>query len=47
MFGHPMRQSKLELVKMRLEQGFYFTPEVLEIIAEKIMAEWERDKTKS
>lgn len=47
MLCNTIRPHKLDIVRMRLKQGFYFRPEVLEVIAHKIVMEWEREETKS
>lgn len=39
-----MQDLKLDIIRQRIESGFYFQQIVYEVIAQKVWAEWQKEK---
>ena len=45
--GSDMQAVKLDIIRQRIETGFYFQQIVYEVIAQKVWAEWQKAKSRS
>ena len=45
--GSDMQQMKIDIIRQRIESGFYFQQIVYEVIAQKVWAEWQKEKHSS